>query len=275
MVPEDFQVISENGVGLYGKSWLPEIPPDAVVCVVHGLGEHCGRYEHFAEPFTSQNIGIFTLDLRSHGRSEGKRGAGTINSYLKDVQELVVTARREFNDTPLFLLGHGFGGLLIVHYLAKLISKEIAGAIFSAPWVSSTIQPRNFTRKIAALLNYIHPSAPLSGNIDPGALAQNPEVGRQYRRDPLVHDKISARLYCDIEHSSGAVLDKASQIDVPVLICHGTADTIIPCSTSHKLAQKIPGAVLKVWENARHEPHSDFNKDQVIEYYINWIKSRL
>ena len=272
MITEDFQNISKGGVSLSGKCWLPEGPLSALVCVVHGLGEHAQRYQHVAEEFTAQGFGVYAIDLRGHGASEGKRGDGSIASMIMDVQELVITARREYNDLPIILLGHSFGGLLVASYLIKLISSEISGAILSSPWLELAMPIPRGKYRTGFLLKYLVPSFTFSNGLNPKDLAVDQQVGEQYRHDPLVHDKISVRLFFDIVNSSAMVMKKAELIEIPVLIGHGAHDRIISLSGSEKLAKRIPKSTLQIWKGSAHEPHNDVEKQEVIRRYIEWIK---
>lgn len=275
MIAEEFQNVSKGGVSLSGKSWFPEEEPSAVICIVHGLGEHSLRYEHVAREFTKHGFGVYAIDLRGHGASEGKRGDGSIASMLIDIQELVITARREFNDLPLFLLGHSFGGLLTANYLIKMISSEISGAILSSPWLELAMPVPRSKYRMASVLKYLAPSFAYASELNPDYLANDKEVGRKYLKDPLVHDKISIRLFFDIKHTSEFVFRKADLIEIPILIGHGNDDRIISIAGSEKLAAKIPKSELKIWSNSGHEPHNDVEKEQVIGYYMDWIEKHI
>lgn len=275
MISEEFQIISENGIYLNIKTWLPETSPRAIVCMVHDLGEHAERYKHFAPIFTAKELGIYILDLRCHGHSEGKRGAGNLSAYISDVQELITTARRDYNDLPIFLFGHGLGGLLVASYLAKMVSREISGAILSSPWLELAITIPKLKYRLASALKPIFPTMTFSNEIDANELANNPAVGEKYVQDPLVHNRISARLFFDIESGAKNVFEKASRINLPILLCHGNADAIISSSGTKKFAEMLSSAEMKIWENAKHEPHNDFDKEKVVEHYANWLINRL
>ncbi len=122
------------------------------------------------------------------------------------------------------------------------------------------------------VLRYLAPSVTFSNGINPNDLAVDQQVGERYSQDPLVHDKISVRLFFDIANTSAMVMKKAELIEIPVLIGHGAHDRIISISGSEKLAKRIPKSTLQTWKGSAHESHNDVEKQEVIRRYIEWIK---
>ncbi len=275
MVEEGFNIITTGGLNLFGKAFLPEGEPKAIVCIVHGLSEHSGRYTHVAKKFTESQVGVYIIDLRGHGKSEGKRGHGSISKMLYDVQELVVLARRDFNDLPIFLFGHSMGGSLVANYLIRLISSEISGAILSSPWFELAFKEPSFQLFLGKIIKNIFPATTFSDGLKPSQLAHDEEVGIAYSKDPLVHSRISARLFFDIKAAGKFALDRASLIEIPLLVAHGGDDPITSKKASEEFASKAVKSEFKIWNESKHESHNDQHKDEVVAYYVNWVLKKL
>ncbi len=275
MITESFSIVTTGGINLNGKTFLPEKDPKAIVCLVHGFSEHLGRYMHMAESFVENDIGFYAFDLRGHGQSEGKRGHGSISKFIHDVQELVILARRDFNDLPIFLFGHSMGGNLVANYLIRLISSEISGAIISSPWFKLAFKEPSIQLFFGKIVNNTFPSVTFPDGLKPGDLAHNEEVGVAYVKDPLVHNRISAGLFFDIKKSGKFALEKAGLIEIPILVTHGADDPITSKEASEEFAKKIIKSEYKLWDESKHESHNDHHKEEVINYYVEWVLKQL
>jgi len=275
MITEGFSIVTSGGINLYGKSYLPEKNPKAIVCLVHGFGEHMGRYIHVIEKFVQSNLGLYVFDLRGHGKSEGKRGHGSLQKMLNDIQELVILARRDFNDLPIFLFGHSMGGSLVANYLIRMISSEISGAIISSPWFELAFKEPQFQLFLGKIINNTFPSITFPDRLKPEDLAHDQEVGIAYVNDPLVQDKISARLFFDIKSAGKFAIDKANLIEIPLLVTHGEDDPITSKIASQKFAERSIKSEYKIWHGSKHESHNDVHKNDVIDYYVQWVDSQL
>ncbi len=133
MHQEEFIITAQDGLELKGQMCIPVHEPVAVVCLVHGMGEHQGRYAHVASYLVENDMAFFSHDLRGHGRSQGKRGHTPSYSHLlNDIENLLKRARREYNNLPIFLYGHSLGGNLVVNYLLRRGSSELTGAVITS-----------------------------------------------------------------------------------------------------------------------------------------------
>ena len=108
-----------DGAEIYRQQWFPDDEPRAVVCLVHGLGEHSSRYGHLAQRFTDQGFAVFSMDLRGHGKSSGNRGDLRITQAIEDVDELLDQATTQFPGLPVFIYGHSLGGLITMTYTVQ------------------------------------------------------------------------------------------------------------------------------------------------------------
>ena len=265
---------SIGGIKLVGQWWISHETPEAIVIVTHGLGEHIGRYDNFAKKFTDNKISVFGYDLRGHGNSSGKRGhARSFEELIVDLQQAMMQARLVYNDLPLYLFGHSMGGNIVANYLLRIKSKEVSGAIVSSPWFDLVMNVSSGKLKMGRLINSVWPSFTMNNNINPEDLSHITSIVEQYREDPLVHDRISARLYFSNVEAGRFANNHADRLSIPVLICHGTEDQITSISASQQFAAKSGKlAEFHTWEGAKHEPHHDLQQEEVLKYYVDWIK---
>jgi alpha-beta hydrolase superfamily lysophospholipase len=248
-----------------------------VLLIVHGLGEHLGRYEEMATKLVNHDIAVFAYDHRGHGQSEGKKGhAESIDQFVEDLEHAMMKCRSIFLEIPIFLYGHSMGGQIVAAYLDKVKSKEISGAIISSPWILLRNTPPRWQVSLASSLSRIFPSFTLPNGLDPEQISSVKEEVHQYVDDPLIHKKISIALFSSLFFKGVALYHDAQPTMLPVLVSHGTDDQI----TSPEASKKYVGhlgekASFKLWKDSRHEPHHDFEKEKVIEYYIGWIENQL
>ncbi len=272
MDPEELTIISNDGLELVGNWWPPKINPVGVVCLVHGLGEHQGRYQHVIDHL-GQNLAFFTYDQRGHGKSPGKRGhAKSFNHLLNDVESLLKIARREYNSLPIYLYGHSMGGNIVANYLLQKVTTELAGAILSSSFLKLAFEPPSWKLKLGQIMASLWPAFTQSNELDPSDLSTDPGVGKDYLADPLVHNKISAGLFFALLESGSWALNNVHLLKLPVLVMHGTSDPITSSGGSEKFAGKAGSlATLKLWEGMKHETHNEIEKEQVLNYLKEWL----
>ena len=277
MSKKNFHIIGAEGRKLNACSWIPEGNPTAVVAIIHGLSDHIDRFEYFSAFLNKNKIAIFGMDYQGHGKSMGKRGH--VRSYdllLSNVECLLIEARLKYNDTPLFLYGHSLGGNIVANYILRHQSKELSGAIISSPYLELAFTPPKWKTNMAKVLGRVLPSLTLANEIDPMELSHDPLIGKAYLEDPLVHGKISVRLYnLATEHGLWA-LENAHLLNYPALIMHGDEDRLTSHHASRRFTEKAgPKATLKIWKDKRHELHNENNKDEILKYICNWINKNL
>ncbi|MEQ9307116.1 MAG: alpha/beta hydrolase, partial [Marinoscillum sp.] len=224
--------LSQDGLRLYYRHWDCE-QPQKIVCIVHGHGEHSRRYNHVAEALNKADITVFALDLRGHGISEGKRGhAKSYLHLMSDVEEFLKTARAEYTDLPLYLYGHSMGGNLVANYMIRMNTNEISGFILTSPWLKLAFEPPAWKVRLGEIFDKIYPALTQPSELDASQLSKEATVVKAYKEDPLVHDKISARLFRIIVDSGIYALNSAKGIKVQGMVLHGNADNIIDWHSS-------------------------------------------
>ncbi len=274
ILQREFKLTTNDGLELFAKSWGDPQASRAAVVLVHGLGEHCRRYEHVAQAFVSESLYVLGFDQRGHGRSPGKRGL--IPSYDQPLEDLTVALERAHADAsslPLFLYGHSLGGLEVLHY--GLVRKpELQGVIATSP--ALIVSTSTLNRLMAGLMKHVAPNMIVANGLDASALSRDPQVGQAYLQDPLVHDKVSVRLGSYMMDMGRYVLDHATEWSLPLYLAHGTADRICQFEGSAQFAAHAGAKVtFHPWEGLYHETHNELNKDEVIQAMLDWINAQL
>lgn len=272
MKHSEFEFKTFDGLSLFGQSWQPEDQPRAVVCLVHGIGEHSGRYVHVADSLTRAGYTLISFDLRGHGKSEGPRGH--ISSYeaiMQDISSLLEVSNKKFPQLPLFLYGHSLGGNLVLNYVLRR-QPHLKGVIATAPWLRLAFEPPASKIALGKMTNYIWPSFSQKSGLDTKALSRDLEVVHSYENDPLVHNRISARMFISAYQAGQWALEHASEFSLPLLLMHGGDDNLISVEASREFANKInENCTLKVWDELYHEIHNEPEKEEVFKFLIGWL----
>lgn len=247
----------------------------AAILLVHGLGEHAGRYADWAARFNKKGVALLAFDLPGHGRSEGRWGV--IPSPDK-VYDTIDTILREMNGAypgvPLFLYGHSLGGGVVLNYLIRR-KPAVTGAIVTSPWLILSETPALFKLFLANVVGSLMPGLTQPSGLKTEYLSRDPEVAQSYRNDPLVHGLISAGLYRWITSAAEESITRASEIDVPLLLAHGRDDMITSPSGSVQVAGSAPKSTLKLWDEGYHELHKEPLKEDHFDFIIEWMDTLL
>lgn len=265
---------TSDGINIYGKKWETQMPTKAVICIMHGMGEHINRYEHVAEMFTTNGYAVIGCDQRGHGKSEGKRGHfPDFDTFLNDVDALLRAASEHFPDAKKIPYGHSMGGNLVANYLLRRQPK-ITGAILSAPYFQLAFQPSPVKLKIGRLLKDIFPALSMSSGLDSSSISRDVEEVKKYNEDPLVHDKISAKMGIELIETGQWAIDNANKLSIPTLVYHGTADRLTSHHGSELFAEKTEKLVTFVsFEGFYHETHNEPEKAEVFKMLILWLNA--
>ncbi len=267
---------AKDGQRTYCQYWEPETDIRAIVCLVHGLGEHSGRYAHVAEHLNRAGFALLSADLRGHGKSEGARGhIASPDIYLDHIDRLLDEARRQGGGLPLFLYGHSLGGIAVLFYTLKR-QPELRGVIASSPGLRTALEEQALKIFLAKTIGALLPAVCMPTGLDAEQISRDPEVVQRYKSDPLVHDQASAALAKYTLEMIPWIFEHAPEFNLPLLIMHGAADKIAYSWGSEELASKIgQNCTLKLWDGLYHEPHNEPEKDQVLDFMTAWIERQL
>jgi len=272
MTHREIQWQTKDGLPLFAQAWEPQTKVEGVICLVHGLGEHSSRYEHWAGKLTSAGFALLAFDLRGHGRSGGKRGdTPSYNHFAEDIYIMLDQAAKEFPGTPAFLYGHSLGGMLVLYYLIKN-KPDIKGAVVTSPGLRTMLDQQKGKVTALRILEPIIPKITMPNGLELEGLSKDTDVVDKYRNDPLVHDRVSLRMGKGMIDTIDYIFSNASKIDIPLLLMHGSSDRITYHQGSEEIAEKINSeCTLKIWDGLFHELHNEPEKDQVYDYLLDWL----
>jgi acylglycerol lipase len=261
-----------DGRKMFFNQWLTDGEAVANIALVHGLGEHSGRYQHVAEFFTSHHINVLAVDTFGHGQTEGKKGhTPQMEDYLWQIDYLIQTTKSFAPTKPTFVYGHSMGGCLVLNHLYRN-QPDIAGLIASAP----AIRPGYPIPKLKLLLGKFGrkfmPSFTQPNGLALNNLSHDKSVIEAYINNPLVHDFVSGVVGIGIIEWGEWLFNSPKTSKVPVLVMHGEHDILTNFDTNKTFCEKnkIP---FKNWQGLYHEIHNEFEKEQVLQYVLDWIKS--
>lgn len=262
---------SGDGTRLAYRSW-PTPGATITFAVVHGLGEHSGRYQRFAEGMAKFHMATYAVDLRGHGNSPGQRGH--VNSWSQWVDDAAAFVRHVESHVSgeVVPLGHSFGGVVM---LSAVRSGKLAGThrfVLSSPALVLKAEVPAWKTKLAPVVAKIAPALSMNNEVDARTISRIPEVVDAYRTDPLVHGKISSRLYSQWQRAAAENLEHAGDIQIPFLILAGAADRLIDPAGSVQLHENAPASELCMLDGRYHEPFNDLGSDEVFSIIAEWLR---
>ena len=267
-------VDSVDGTKIAYRAW-PLAGARITFAVVHGLGEHAGRYERFAQGMAKHGFGAFAIDLRGHGHSPGQRGHVDSWSQWTDDVSAFVAHVASVAGGEVVPLGHSFGGATV---LSTVLAGKLSTArrfIVSSAALKVKVKVPAWKIKLGTTASKMLPKLALDNEVDPKLLSRIPEVVEAYRTDPLVHSKISSRLYTEWLAATRDILNRAGEIKVPFLILAGSNDGLIDPEGSSQLHEKAPAmSELRLLEGRYHEPFNDRDNEEVFTLIANWLAKR-
>lgn len=266
-----------GGLELFMQSWHPDGDRRAVVAVIHGLGEHSGRYMNVVNKLVPAGFVVYGFDHRGHGRSPDRHCAhiNDWGEYRGDVKAFLAVIRQHEPDLPLFLMGHSMGGLITLNYVLHQ-PEGLRGVVVSAPALVAP-QVALPLRLMGLLLSRLRPETELENGLDVNGLARDTAVVAAYQKDPLVHSKVSARWFTEFQKTIAWTLAHAEEFRPSLLLLHGDADTLVPIAGGRQFFEKVqqPDKQYIVYPGGYHESHNDLHRDQMLADLENWLTSHL
>lgn len=268
-------LLSRDGTRLFYREWLPP-SPRASLLIVHGLGEHSGRYESLAKRLNRKGVGVRAHDHRGHGRSEGARGA--LNSsadFILDLKLVLDDFARQQGSTP-FLFGHSLGGLIAADFATQNLS-TLAGLLLSSPALGLQLSP--VQKLLLQATARLAPGLSLSNGLDVSAISHDGAVVAQYRDDPLNHDRATPRLVQYMLDAIESAQRNAPRLTLPVLLQVAGADRlVVPAGARQFFEQLPPGTgTLRWYDDSYHEIFNETveRRERVLTDLSDWLDDQV
>jgi len=267
---------SKDNLHIFARYWKPEGIVKGTISLIHGLGEHIGRYTHVGEFFSASGFALLAADMRGHGKSEGQRGhTPSMDALREDITRQVEEAQKQIPGTPIILYGHSLGGNLELSYCIRM-HPQIAGVITTGPLLRTGFEPPAWKLSLGRIMRNLMPTFAMSNGLDRDDLSRDRQVVHDYNSDPLVHDRVSARLGIEMIEEGLWLLENATKLSTPTLLMQGSEDRLCSPQANQEFAQKAGNlCTLKMWEGLYHEIHNEPEKDQVLQYALQWITETL
>lgn len=266
-----------RNANIYYQAWLPDGKLKAVLLVVHGLGEHSGRYMNVVDRFVPIGYAVYGFDHIGHGKSDGEREIIERFDDFTDTLEIFYRLVVEWQPgVPIFILGHSLGGEIVTYYLLDH-QEEFKGAIISAPAVKLGEGISPLTISVGKVLSKIAPGMGLIA-LDTSVLSRDPEVVEAYVNDPLVfHAKTPARMAAEMLSAMMRITAEANRITTPMILVQGAEDLIVHPSGAQMLYDKASSAdkTIKIYDGMYHEVFNEPDRERVLKDVENWLERKL
>jgi alpha-beta hydrolase superfamily lysophospholipase len=267
---------TRDGLQLRTLRWPAVGVARAHLLLIHGIAEHAGRHGHVASRFAKAGIETHSYDLRGFGASAGPRAyVERWSQYHDDLEDQLAATRAEARGLPVVLYGHSMGGLIALGYvLADPPRPDPDLLVLSAPAIASV---GGWRRPLAAVLGRALPRLEIANRLPPGGLSHDPQVEAAYRSDPLNVHRTTTRLGMELFREQARVQSRLARIGalpIPTYVLHGSADSIVPVSSSASL-EGFGNVTRRVYPGLRHETHNEPVADAVIGDTLAWIENAL
>ncbi|MCD4701304.1 MAG: lysophospholipase [Candidatus Aegiribacteria sp.] len=244
-----------------------------MIIIVHGIGDHSGRYMNIVKHLVSNEYGVYGYDLRGHGNSPGQRGH--INSWMEyriDLLNFLRVIRAQQSGRLIFLMGHSMGALIALDFILSE-NEKLAGTIISGVPIEPVGVAKPFKVALARILSRICPRFPIDLGLDVEAISRIPSVVESYQDDPLVHGKISARWGAELLSTLESVKMRGENISIPLLMIHGKADRLNSAEGAKKFFDRIQSRDKEFisYPDCFHELHNDLDNEIMLNDLLNWV----
>jgi alpha-beta hydrolase superfamily lysophospholipase len=276
MKRDEFTRRTSDGAQLYYQGWAPDDAPRAAICLVHGLGDHSGRYSHVAAHLNAAGYALLAYDQRGHGKSDGRRGhSPSYDRAMDDIGLLISEGEERYPGLPRYLYGHSLGGSLVLNYALRR-KPALDGVIATSPGLRPAMPIAGWKQALIGPLYNRLPGLQLPNGLDITGISRDPAVVEAYRRDPLVHDRASVRFGADILSSGEWALEHAVEFPLPLLLIHGSADRITSPEASQEFAAKAGDrCTFLLLDGFYHETHNEPEAHLALNATVGWLDAHV
>jgi len=271
------KISGQGRVKLAWRVWLPR-KTRAAVLLIHGFGEHCGRYGNVVDTLLPAGFSVWGIDHRGHGKSQGLQGhVDSFMDYVEDVHtyyEEVVSPVT--GSLPIFVLGHSMGSIIAMNYACRY-QDELAGCVLSGTGSTSPISGGKAVRTLTAILSRLVPRARINFPLSPDFISRDPKVVDAYKEDPLVHAQISFRLARSMSTALATGVEGIGKVDLPILIQCGSEDESFAGQQQLFDGLQAQDKTLKIYPGLKHEVYNELESDRkvVLSDLVTWLQQRI
>ena len=264
---------TKDGLEMYSKAWQPDGKSRGVVCIIHGVGEHIGRYHFDGEALSEAGYTVAGFDQRGFGQSQGQRGhTPSLEAYFDDIDKFLAEVAHRYPGQTRFLYGHSMGGILVLAY-TPVRKPEVAGVIATGPGLKTSLEKQKVKVVMAKVLGKLLPTLSLKSGVPADLISRDLDEVEKYKHDPLVHPIVSTSWGKEMLRAIGIVYDNAPHFPLPLLLMHGGNDEVAYPSSSTTFAELAPKdkVTLMIWDGFKHELHTDPEKAGVFKVMVDWL----
>lgn len=270
---------ASDGRELNLYDWPASGAPALFLGVVHGYGEHAGRYAHVAQRLNARGISVVAADLRGHGRSAGVRGhVERFDEYHLDVEVILAELRARARGAPIAMFGHSMGGLVLADWTITRGSSELLGLVLSSPFLGLALAVNPVKEGLGRVMSRIIPTLALPSGLYGRDVTRDPELAARYDADPLNNKKATSRWFTETMGAIQRVHARAGELTCPLLLVYGGADKVASADATDRFAARLRGRDQEKERLAGHyhelvnEPPAD--RERVIDRIGTWLLAR-
>lgn len=249
--------------------------PIATVAILHGLGEHGGRYHSLARKLTAAGFQVAAFDQQGHGKDPGPTGfVASYESLLEDISAFLYWIESQLG-TQTILLGHSMGGNLAINHALR-IGHGYCGVIASSPMIRAQRAPPQIVEALLRLWIKLRPRASMTSKVIAERLMSDPDEIASFKADELFHSTLSLRLGAALIDSGRWALENAGSLSVPLLLSHGDIDALTRTDASEEFASRSTEyCQLKIWKGFLHDPFRCLGSQEVVDCFVDFAKRQL
>ncbi len=274
----EHRFISFDRTPIFYRTVSPGQNALATVVIVHGMGEHSGRYINFATYLASEGYHVVMPDLRGFGLSGGARGCvGSFEDYFADLDAALSVVRQEYSHPKIFLMGHSFGGLVAFHYGISRPEAQFSGLVLSSPNFGISIKVPAWRHVLALCVARIFPDLTQANRVNPTYLSHDKKSVIKYRTDPLIHSRISAGLYRHMTLQMKDSVMAAKRLRIPSLFMQAGDERIVSRPATERVFDAVLAKekTLETYEGYYHEILNEQNSGVVFEKVLSWLDQQI
>ena len=270
-------ITNSKGERFFTQRWIPA-KPKALIALVHGFGDHSGRYAHVINHFARAGFAVSAYDLRGHGLSDGRRGdCESFDQHVADLHSFVwETAHEVCEGTPVVIVGMGVGAVIAMQYTTTY-PRAVAGIVAVAPTLAPHIRAKGWQKWLARKIGKVFPRLPIEFTFSPADLTRDAQAIADYLQDPLVFQRLSARAYLSFREKIKFIMPLAFRMRHPLMIVQAREDRISPPEASERFFGEVIQENKKIvlLNGSFHEPFNDSSCEEVLAAVDDWLAANI